>query len=66
MAAADHDLDALHADIAHHELRSQNTRDLTLSLTDIEAGLQAQIDHLRTGVIYHPALSTPLAVAPMG
>lgn len=54
MAAADHNIDALHADIAHHELRSQNTRDLTLTLTEIEAGLQAQIDHLRTGVFYTP------------
>lgn len=58
------ELAAAYTDIVNNEQATAHLAKLTAELTDLEAGLLARIDYLRTGVINNPALSTPLAVSP--
>jgi len=58
------ELAAAYTDIVNNEQATAHLAELTAELTDLEAGLLARIDYLRTGVINNPALATPLAVSP--
>jgi len=58
------ELTAAYTDIVNNEQATAHLAELTAELTDLEAGLLARIDYLRTGVINNPALATPLAVSP--
>lgn len=56
------ELAAAYADIVNSEQAIAELATLSDELADLHGGLVARIDYLRTGVINHPDLATPLAL----
>lgn len=48
--------------VTRSEMATERTQSLTANLADIQAGLRAQLEYLRVGVIESPALNSPLRI----